>query len=223
MKSSLVITGDGSHTLYVPELEDHYHSTFGAVQESKYIFIEKGFQTFVNRNINCNILEVGFGTGLNAFLTLADCRKRKIRVNYHAVELWPVSLEVSQKLNYPEYLDIDSATEIFMTIHKSDWDKEISVNSLFTLKKMIGKIQDIQLPQEKYHIVFFDAFGPSAQPELWTREIFRKIFFAMKKGGVFLTFSVKGLVKRNLKEEGFQIEILPGPVGKRSITRAWRL
>jgi tRNA U34 5-methylaminomethyl-2-thiouridine-forming methyltransferase MnmC len=216
MKREVRITEDGSSTLFVPELGEHYHSHFGAMQESKHIFIESALELVKMDEIN--VLEFGFGTGLNALLTCTYAVENNIRVNYHSIEKHPLTDEEVALLNY----DREANTDCLKEIHMIEWEKELTVNKNFCLTKIESDFRTICLKQNVYNVVFFDAFAPDVQPHLWSKEIFEKIFSAMKRGGVLTTYTVKGIVRRTMKEVGFKVEKIPGPTGKREITRAWK-
>ena len=219
MQTRLEITSDGSHTLFVPELNEHYHSTFGAVQESMLVFIQSGFDKINKTIVPVHILEMGFGTGLNAFLTCIEADKSSRQVHYTGMEKFPLSDKIIKQLNYPEILD-PSFFEIFRLLHHVAWDQEIRITANFTLHKIEKGIHEVFLNPETFDLVYYDAFGPEVQPELWTDEIFRKIASAMKPDGILVTYSAKGSVRRALKSAGFEVEKLPGPTGKREITQA---
>jgi tRNA U34 5-methylaminomethyl-2-thiouridine-forming methyltransferase MnmC len=214
--NQLIITSDGSHTIYVPELNEHYHSIHGAVQESTFIFIKSGFD-FCKAD-PLNIFEVGFGTGLNALLTALKSRDGEREVNYTSIEKYPVGEDIIRLLNYHHFAGLDGK-EIYNLIHSSSWDININICKNFNLKKIKGDIIEETI-SGKYDLIYFDAFGPDKQPEMWTREIFARIAGITNKDGVFVTYSAKGEVRRNLKECGFDVELLPGPPGKRQVIRA---
>lgn len=212
----IIVTGDGSHTLYVPELNEHYHSTFGAVRESNLIFIKAGFD---NCRVNpVNILEVGFGTGLNTLLTAAKSIAEKREVNYTTIEKYPLDGSLIASLNHYLYAG-ESGRELSLLIHSASWNTRVTISQYFHLLKINGDITDISL-SESYDLVYFDAFGPDKQPEMWTSEILSYIGSVTKNGGALVTFSAKGEVKRKLKACGFDVLLLPGPPGKRQIIRA---
>ena len=217
---NLIITADGSHTIYVPDLKEHYHSTFGAINESLHVFIESGFLKAVRPIGEIDLLEVGFGTGLNALLTWMEAEKVPAKVNYVAVEPCPVGPEVWSELNYPECFCTFSYHEIFHRLHKADWEKLEQISPFFSIQKIQKRLEDYSPETGMFDLVYFDAFGPDVQPALWTEEIFRKIFLSMKEEGVLVTYSVKGAVRRALRNSGFSVEKIPGPAGKREITRA---
>ncbi|UCG27606.1 MAG: tRNA (5-methylaminomethyl-2-thiouridine)(34)-methyltransferase MnmD [Bacteroidales bacterium] len=210
------ITHDGSHTVYIPALKEHYHSIYGAWQESEYVFIKKGFRHF--RKASLRIFEMGFGTGLNAFLTCIEAVKTKTEVYYSGIDLYPLETSISGKLNYgslaePEY------REFYREMNACDWDKPVPVNDYFTLLKIYADIREYPL-KEKYDLVYFDAFAPDKQPELWQPLIFRKLFIALIPQGILVTYSAKGSVRRNLEKSGFIVTNIPGPPGKREIIKA---
>jgi tRNA U34 5-methylaminomethyl-2-thiouridine-forming methyltransferase MnmC len=212
-------TRDGSHTLFVPELNEHYHSVFGAISESRHIFIEAGLHYISQKSNKINILEIGFGTGLNALLTFIEAEKNGLYIDYQAIELYPLPEGIYLKLNYPEYIHEENCKEVFQQIHSCPWNQNIKLSSHFSLMKMKRSLKDYLPGKQYFDLVYFDAFGPDVQPEMWTSEVFDQMASALKKGGVLVTYSTKGSVKRNLKEAGFSIEKLPGPVGKREILR----
>ncbi|MCX6248142.1 MAG: tRNA (5-methylaminomethyl-2-thiouridine)(34)-methyltransferase MnmD [Bacteroidetes bacterium] len=212
-----ILTEDGSSTFFIPELNEHYHSIHGAVQESRHIFIREGFDK--TPDFPARIFEAGFGTGLNAFLTCLSADKEKKTVHYTAVEKYPVEENLLALLNYPEKTD-PSKGEVFKMIHAVAWEKPVQITDHFILHKIMGDLKDVQLEDFSFDLVYFDAFGPDVQPELWTEGIFQMLYRAMKTNASLVTYSVKGLVTRALKSAGFSIEKLPGPPGKREITRA---
>lgn len=218
-----VITADGSHTLYVPELKEHYHSTYGAISESLHVFIESGFRKVISEKDTLSILEVGFGTGLNAFLTWIEAEAEKKKVFYTSIESDPVEESVWSVLNYPDYFCSTDYRAVFRKLHYSDWDREEVISYFFTLLKLRMKIEDYHHPDKKFDLVYHDAFGPEVQPELWTKDILVKLFNSMAPDGILVTYSSKGSVRRTMKEAGFSVEKLPGPAGKRHITRAIKI
>jgi tRNA U34 5-methylaminomethyl-2-thiouridine-forming methyltransferase MnmC len=217
----LVITADGTHTLFVPELDEHYHSVHGALQESMHVFINAGLIEAEKRFDTINLLEVGFGTGLNCLLTYFNHHKP---VNYVGVEAFPVEESILGKLNYHEWLHYRDSQNVFRTIHDAGWNKPVLLNPDFQLNKLNSKIQDLHAAHvsiyQSCNLIYFDAFAPSAQPELWTKEIFEKMYSLLAPNGILVTYCAKGEVKRNMKAAGFSIEALPGPKGKREMTRA---
>jgi tRNA U34 5-methylaminomethyl-2-thiouridine-forming methyltransferase MnmC len=214
----IIPTEDGSHTLYVRDLDEHYHSRFGALSESRHVYIEAGLNAA--RGNYLEILEMGFGTGLNAILTLGETVGTGRTVGYTGVELYPLDNEIINKLNYTSILSSD-LMESFVRMHQAPWNIPTEITEGFNLLKIREDILELKLTRQ-FDLVYYDAFGPDKQPELWTGEIFVKIFRSMNPGAVLVTYSSKGLVRRNLAEAGFTVEKLPGPPGKRDMTRAWK-
>lgn len=217
---NIVITEDGSHTIYDINSKEHFHSVFGAVTESKYIFIQNGLMSYKSSSNKLNILEIGFGTGLNAFLTFITNENIFKSINYVAIEPFPLPESVFSDLNYPEVLKRNDLKDIFLKMHNSTFNIPFYINDNFILYKLEEKIEDIRLTQYGFDLIYFDAFSPKVQSELWTVEIFEKIFDSLKIGGQLVTYSSSGNVKRNLQTAGFEISLLPGPAGKRHITSA---
>ncbi len=226
----LIKTGDGSHSLYVEELNEHYHSIHGALQESKHVFIEAGFKpttsiwTCGKKNREISILEIGLGTGLNVLLTMIENQMEKLPVFYTAVEAYPVATDLLNLLNYPDLL-MDSHNNknnlqlFFNAIHSCGWNTTVEITDKFKLNKVNDTLQQVQL-EEKYNLVYYDAFGPTAQPEMWTEDIFLKLWNLMENQGLLVTYCAKGSVKRLIKKIGFELETLKGPPGKREMIRA---
>ncbi len=218
MDLKFVITEDGSHTLAVSGMNEHYHSVHGAISESQHIFINAGLKHVIDKKQKINILEIGFGTGLNALLTLIETSKLEISCEYTAIEAYPLAEDIYNNLNYQELLNIQD--DLFLKIHQCEWNKNINISKNFNLQKKYCQAQKMILASNHFDLVYFDAFAPDIQPEMWDREIFENIFLSMKKGAILTTYSTKGEVKRKLKEIGFAIEKLKGPKGKREILRA---
>ena len=218
----IVLSEDGSHTIYVPGLNEHYHSTHGALQESRYIFIEKGL-SFISMN-KLSILEIGFGTGLNSLLSLIYSIEKDIRIDYTGIEKYPLVEEEWSVLNFSRVIGTNENRnqKIFRSLHAAPWGLKTQLNSSYSLTKIKMDVKELLLP-ETYDLVYFDAFAPDVQPELWTMEVFSKIYAAMNKNALLLTYSSKGSVRRTLENCGFKIDRLPGPPGKREIMRAIKL
>ena len=197
--------------------QEQYHSKHGAIQEAYHVFIKSGLDLFENQEIN--ILEIGFGTGLNAFITLIEFDKRNLIVNYTGVEAYPVSIEELNQLNYLEELKSLSRKDDFDLMHTSPWGDKVEIVENFNLKKEQILFKEISAIAE-YDLIYFDAFGARVQPELWTVEIFQIMFNAMKSNGYLVTYAAKGSVRRAMQEVGFLVERLPGPPGKREMLRA---
>jgi tRNA U34 5-methylaminomethyl-2-thiouridine-forming methyltransferase MnmC len=210
------VSDDGSHTIYNPAIDEHYHSKFGAITESVHIFIQNGMN-MSNKN-PLHILEIGFGTGLNAFLSYNEAIKRNIEVHYCGIELYPLEMNTINDLNYPKVINPNLQND-FNSIHLAPWDTEHTLNDSFSFKKIKGSAIEIELTSQ-FDVIFFDAFSPEKQLELWSVEMFKKIYENTNTGGILTTYCAKGIVKRALREAGFKVEVLEGPPGKRHMVRA---
>ena len=218
MKKEIVKTTDGSYTLFVPELDETYHSTNGALQESLHVFIQEGLQ-FRSELKEVSILEVGFGTGLNALTTLGEVESINRKVQYTSLEAYPLEWEVVDKLNYMDLVELKKYAVPFKMMHTSDWEVFSVITPSFSLRKQKIKLQEVSFENE-FDIIYFDAFAPQVQPDLWTVEIFASMYKALKPNGVLVTYCAKGIVKRALKSVGFNLQSIPGPPGKREMSRA---
>ena len=216
----LIVSDDGSHTLFVPALNEHYHSTHGAIQESRHVFIEAGLKKAISLFSNLNLLEVGFGTGLNALLTYLESSRLHFRLNYLAVEPFPLEEPVYSRLNYGQLLEFPDAAEAFNRVHAAGWNFPNFLGEHFILNKISSSLQDLHLSSARFHLIYFDAFSPEVQPEMWDEAVFSKLFDCLLPGGILVTYCCKGTVKRAMKSAGFSLEKLPGPPGKREILRA---
>ncbi len=213
MKKELIITKDGSHSLFVPDLNETYHSVHGSISEAIHVFINSGLLSHPKKKIN--ILEIGFGTGLNTLLTLENIKNRKI--HYTSLEPYPISSEIYNKLNF--HTVTNSNSETFLKLHTSDWEEKVFISENFTLYKTQKKIQNF-ISEKKFDIIYFDAFSPEKQTEMWTTEVFEKCFDLLNKDGFLVTYCAKGIFRRTLKSVGFEVISLDGPPGKRQMTRA---
>lgn len=220
LKREIIKTSDGSTTIHIPKWNEQYHSKHGAIQEAYHVFIKNGLELFQNQSIS--VLEIGFGTGLNAFITFLEFKKRKLKIDYVGVEAYPVELEEVSKLNYVEALNAEDSQDIFDKLHSINWNEKVEVSGGFNFLKRKQFFQDIE-DQECFDLIYFDAFGARVQPDLWTEDIFRRMYNAFKNGGVLVTYSAKGSVRRAMLEVGFEVEKLPGPPGKREMLRARKL
>lgn len=210
-------TADGSNTLYVPELNEHYHSVKGALTESAHIFIQMGLNHA--RAANPRVLEIGFGTGLNAFLTLLEAEKSRRSVHFTSIERFPLPEETVRQLSYPETI-APEACEKFYALHTAPWNQEVKISPYFTLHKIEGDFTRFSF-SDFYDVVYFDAFAPEKQPEMWSQPLFDHLHRQMNPGGILTTYCAKGVVRRMLQAAGFTVERLPGPPGgKREILRA---
>jgi len=219
MKRKLVRTKDGSHSLYVRELDEHFHSIYGAVQESEHIFIKAGLLQ-LPAHTRVNILEIGFGTGLNALLTLMAAQKRVNDINYTAVEAYPLTMKEAGALNYTEVLNVPQLRPSFIRMHDCNWGNPTPIHRKFVLTIIRVELQNYEPKNSCFDLVYFDAFAPKVQPELWSEEIFGMLYKSMRKKSLLVTYCAKGSVRRAMKAVGFNIESIPGPAGKREITRA---
>lgn len=220
-KREIRTTSDGSSTIFVAELDEHYHSIHGAIQESKHVFIEAGLKYFIDQYQpeKIKIYEVGFGTGLNALLTANFIHDTNVKIEYFASEAYPLNLQEIESLNYTDEME-QNEKQLFLNLHKASWNEKVKISDQFTLCKQQEFLEN-RAALNSIDIVYFDAFAPSAQPELWTESIFKRINNEMSERGILVTYCAKGVVKRTLKSSGFKIEAIPGPPGKREMTRAF--
>lgn len=217
MDRKVIITSDGSTTIHIPEWDEQYHSIHGAIQEAKHVFIKNGLSLFNNQKLS--ILEMGFGTGLNSFITFLEAEKYKLSVDYVGVEAYPISNEVVEELNYVSELKAEDFDSVFDAMHSEGWEVKNEISSKFTLtkrKQFFNDIKDI----DTFNLIYFDAFGSRVQPDLWTEEIFKLMYNSLKRNGVLVTYSAKGSVRRAMQAVGFTVERLEGPPGKREMLRA---
>ena len=209
-----ILTKDGSHTLWNEELDETYHSRHGAVQEAKHVFIETGLKHVLKNRNDISILEVGFGTGLNAWLTLLELPLLEKKAKYTGIELYPVALDVIEQLNYAD----EHGKDLFNQIHSFEWNSWNQVSSGNQLLKQKVSLEAFQA-EEKFDLIYFDAFGPNSQPSMWEPQLLKKCADLLNPGGVFVTYCCKGQVRRDLISAGLSMEKLPGPPGKREMLR----
>lgn len=217
MEREIIQTLDGSTTIHLKEWDECYHSKHGAIQEAQHVFIKNGLSLFPNQSVS--ILEIGFGTGLNAFISFLESSKLNQSINYFGVEAYPVNATEVLAMNYVDELNAKSQKEVFEKMHESKWDDKIELTAEFKLtkrKQFFDEIDDI----EQFDLIYFDAFGYRVQPELWSTAIFQKMYTALRPGGKLVTYAARGVVKRSMIEVGFTVEKLPGPLGKREMFRA---
>lgn len=221
MERKIIKTDDGSVTIHLPEWNEQYHSRHGAIQEARHVFLKMGLHHFLetHNSKELSILEIGFGTGLNAFLTLLESERLNIHINYTGVEGYPVPPEEVKLLNYPEASQAEEKKDLFSRLHEIEWEKSSSISDSFSLIKMEKKFSEIE-ENSLYDLIYFDAFGARVQPELWTEEIFNIMFKALKQNGVLVTYAAKGSVRRAMIASGFKVQKLQGPPGKREMLRA---
>lgn len=217
MKREIIQTLDGSTTIHIPEWNECYHSKHGAIQEAQHVFIKNGLALFPNRNVA--ILEIGFGTGLNAFITLLESKKMQQSIDYVGVEAYPVSVDELLSMNYVSELNVMEQSAVFDAMHASNWGEKLTLTTDFSLTKRKQFFEDIN-DIDDYDLIYFDAFGYRVQPDLWSTAIFEKMYKALKNNGVLVTYAARGVVKRSMLAVGFTVEKLEGPPGKREMFRA---
>lgn len=218
MKREIITTADGSKTISLPEWNEQYHSKFGAIKEAYHVFIKNGLDK-MRLSEEIRILEIGFGTGLNCFITLLEAKKNNLNIEYTGVEAYPVDFNEIEKLNYVVELNAEDDRYVFNKMHTLSNDKKNLLTQDFSFIKKNMFFEDIK-DSNLYHLIYFDAFGARVQPELWTLKIFKKMYRALKQNGILVTYSAKGSVRRAMQEAGFDVERLPGPPGKREMLRA---
>ena len=218
----LVVTEDGSHTLFNQDIQESYHSTHGALHESTHVFIGNGLRYTLDlyQKTSLTVFELGFGTGLNAVLTAIYAEQNQVNIIYESVEKFPLSQELALSLNYPELIEDTNAHLIFSKLHKSPWNQSQQISPYFGLKKIACGIEEYQAQQPCFDLCYFDAFAPSKQAEMWEIPILSKVYQLLTEGGILVTYSAKGQLKRDLKSLGFTVETLPGPPGKKEMVRA---
>ena len=216
---SFLLTDDHSHTLFSERFKATYHSTRGAISESKHVFIQNGLQYIHERfqPKDISVLEVGFGTGLNAFMTYLYAEEHSLKINYHSIEAYPVLLSDSSQLNYTKEFSEKEKT-VFNQMHQQEWNRIDQISDSFSFIKHLCLVEEFNSPQ-KFDVIYFDAFSPSKQPELWTESVLRKMYDLLKENGILVTYCAQGQMKRNMKQAGFKVQTLPGALGKREMTR----
>jgi tRNA U34 5-methylaminomethyl-2-thiouridine-forming methyltransferase MnmC len=219
MKSQIITTADGSKTIHFPEWNESYHSKHGAFQEANHVYIKSGLAFCLSQNSGktINILETGFGTGLNTMLSLIFSRENNVNVNYYSIEKYPLEKSTIEDLNYAEFFRNDIS--LFQKLHQLEWDKLIEVTPNFKLKKIKTDLKTFR-SGPVFDLIFFDAFGPRVQPDLWEKQVLKSMYDALNDSGIWVTYSCKGQVKRDLQDLGFQVEKIQGPPGKREMLRA---
>ena len=221
LKKQIVKTQDGSNTIFIPEFDETYHSTHGAIQESLHVFVSSGlkFKTELN---DINVLEVGFGTGLNALLTFIHSEETNKNIKYTSLEAFPLKWNLVSKLNYIDIIFNGKYFAKYKKMHTCCWESFYILSPNFMLRKHNMKLQNV-LFENEFDVIYFDAFAPRVQPELWTERVFTSMYMALKPGGVLVTYCAKGSVKRTLIRVGFDLQSIPGPPGKREMSRAIKL
>lgn len=216
MKREIIVTSDGSTSIHLPDWEESYHSKHGAIQEAKHVFIKNGLSFFKGQSVS--ILEIGFGTGLNAFITFLESQQLNQMVDYVGVEGFPISSQEVLQMNYVNQLNATDFKAVFELFHLCKWEENVTISNHFRLTKrnqLFNEIDDIN----QFDLIYFDAFGYRVQPELWSLEIFTRMYTSLKSGGILVTYACRGPIKRAMIEAGFEIEKLDGPPGKREMLR----
>ena len=214
MKREILITSDGSSTIHLPDWDEQYHSKNGSINETYHVFINSGLKLVTADKVS--ILEIGFGTGLNCFITYLESKRE---IDYVGVEAYPVTAEEVEKMNFIAVLDAEKERAAFNKIHTVSWDEKHQITDAFSLTKRKQFFEDIE-DEDAFNLIYFDAFGARVQPQLWTEDIFQKMYNALQKDGILVTYSAKGSVRRAMQAVGFVVERLPGPPGKREMLRA---
>lgn len=221
IKPEIVRTADGSHSLYVAALDETYHSHHGALRESQHVYIHSGLDFLREQGHEVSrVFEMGLGTGLNAFLTVKYAEEHKSAITYHSIEKYPVEPEALHRLNYLQMQALEAYSEEIEAIIDAPWDEEVSVNALFSIRKIYADFLTYDPLREDYDAFYFDAFGFRAQDELWSEAVFQKAFSMLRPGGVLVTYAAKGLVRRTMQKVGFEVQRIPGAPGKREMLRA---
>jgi tRNA U34 5-methylaminomethyl-2-thiouridine-forming methyltransferase MnmC len=217
LEREIIRTKDGSTTIHIKDWDECYHSKHGAIQEAQHVFIKNGLALYQNQSVS--ILEIGFGTGLNAFITYLESKKLNLDIDYVGVEAYPVSISELSAMNYVSDLNADDKNTIFNLLHESNWEEKVVIDPFFTITKRQQFFEEIN-DFEQFDLIYFDAFGYRVQPDLWSTTIFKKMHTALRPGGKLVTYAARGVVKRSMLEVGFTVEKLPGPPGKREMFRA---
>ena len=222
MKREIITTADGSKTIHIPEWNEQYHSKHGAIQEARHVFLKTGLAHFVEKlpkQKEISILEMGFGTGLNALLTYFQAQNHDVSFKYTGAEAFPVSEEEAQAMDYASQMVEENALAIYNKLHGAGWEQEIQISDFFQLTKRQQRFEDIT-DEAVFDLIYYDAFGPRVQPDLWTEGLFLKMYTALKPNGVLTTYCAQGAARRAMQAVGFTVERLPGPPGKREMLRA---
>ncbi|GAB4145904.1 MAG: tRNA (5-methylaminomethyl-2-thiouridine)(34)-methyltransferase MnmD [Bacteroidia bacterium] len=220
-KREIIITGDGSSSVFLPDAEEHYHSVHGAVQESRHVFLKSGLDEVLKRKKDVKIFEMGFGTGLNAFLTFFHVSETKdVTIDYYAIDAYPVEEEIWSKVNYSSAVNAEQAPALYKKMHETLWGQTVFISEKFRLNKQHATLETAQLPEHYFDLIYYDAFAPRVQPELWTTAVFQKMYSILAPGGILVTYCSKGDVRRAMLAAGLSVEKIPGPPGKREMLRA---
>lgn len=217
----VITTKDGSKTIYFPDIDENYHSQHGALQESNHVFVQNGLDNFRNQ-AEITVFEVGFGTGLNACLAFEFAVQHQKTIYYDTIEAFPIAINEVKALDYAALFSDKRTKALTTELHTIPWNEKTIFDTVFNFTKFQQELKDISLQNKHYDCIFFDAFAPNIQPELWTIDVFEKLFNALKSNGLLVTYCAKGQVKRDLKAVGFTVECVAGPPGKREMTLAWK-
>lgn len=215
-------TQDGSHSIFSEKYGVSYHSKYGAIQETQHVFINAGLRLKAVEQLEISILEIGFGTGLNAFMTYLESEKRGLTIDYTGVEAYPISMEIAKNLNFATQIQQPESQAILNKIHQIEWERSYAINQYFKLTKVQKLFEELDY-ENQFDIIYFDAFAPTSQPKLWEIPLLTSMYKALKTNGIFVTYCAKGQFKRDLKAIGFTVEAIPGPPGKREMTRALKV
>jgi tRNA U34 5-methylaminomethyl-2-thiouridine-forming methyltransferase MnmC len=210
----IITTSDGSSTIRLPEVDEHYHSKHGAIQEAQHVFIKNGLERFSQKNVR--ILEIGYGTGLNALLTALYAEEKQIEIDYTGVEAYPIESTEHRAMNYAERLDATSAKALFEKLFEAEWEGTNSISTYFKLTKRKLLFEEIDF-KGTFDLIYFDAFGYRVQPDLWSAAIFFKMYEALDSEGILVTYAARTVIKRNMESVGFRVQKVPGPPGKREM------
>lgn len=222
VEHKIIVTADGSHSIQVEGTALTYHSLHGALQESMHVFIETGLKPLLGRYATLRILEMGLGTGLNAWLTWYYSQKAQQPVYYYSIEAFPLPAAAAGNLNYSHQLNEPAWQMPFLSLHEAAWNQPVQLDEGFTIHKKNENLMQLAINEAPFHLFYFDAFAPSAQPELWTEDIFKKLLLAAAPGASLLTYCSKSVVRRAMQAAGWQVTKLPGPKWKREMVRAFR-
>jgi tRNA U34 5-methylaminomethyl-2-thiouridine-forming methyltransferase MnmC len=220
MQRQIITTKDNSKTLLIPEMDETYHSINGALTEANHIFIENGINQFNGTSEVVSIFEMGFGTGLNAILTYRFACQHHINISYNAIEKYPVSDEEMEVLNYSKLLNLNNDEQLILHQMHHSFDRKNKLSEYFTFNLFKGDVKNMELNNQNYDVIYYDAFAPRHQPDLWQKEVLFKMYKSLKPNGFLITYCAQGQFKRNLKALGFEVVNLQGPPGKREITKA---
>ena len=224
LNRTLVKTADGSTSLYIPGWDERYHSQHGAIAEAQHVFINTGLKhSLTQTDADClHIMEIGFGTGLNGFLTAVESLTMEKKIAYTGYEAYPISLNEADQMNYGQVIANGRQISVYKKLHQANWEETCTIHDYFSIRKrkqFFHSITDI----EEYHLIYFDAFGARVQPEVWEQNIFEIMYKSLKTKGILVTYSAKGSVRRAMQDVGFEVERLPGPPGKREMLRATKI